>query len=48
VSRYDDRHFPILDRKSSPLERLKYLMAENGMKAIDLGELVGGGAARHP
>lgn len=41
VGRYDDAHYPIAC-KSSPLECLKYLMEENGMKAIDLGELVGG------
>ncbi|MFI5378671.1 MAG: type II toxin-antitoxin system HigA family antitoxin [Tepidisphaerales bacterium] len=41
VGRYDDEHYPLAG-KCTPLECLKYLMEENGMKAIDLGELVGG------
>jgi HTH-type transcriptional regulator/antitoxin HigA len=41
VSRYDDQHYAIASR-STPLERLKYLMRENGMKTTDLGKLVGG------
>jgi HTH-type transcriptional regulator / antitoxin HigA len=43
VSRYDDQHYPI-QSGGTPLERLKWLMKGNGMKAIDLGELVGGRA----
>jgi HTH-type transcriptional regulator / antitoxin HigA len=41
ITRYEDERYPI-KTKSSPIERLKYLMEENGMKAIDLGKLVGG------
>lgn len=43
VGRYEDARYPVAG-KSTPLDCLKYLMEENGMKAIDLGRLVGGRA----
>ncbi len=39
---YDREHFPI-DSKLTPLEALKYLMEQTGMKTSDLGHLLGSG-----
>ena len=41
VADYDERHFQLKTAQLSPLETLKYLMTESGMKSADLGRLLG-------
>jgi HTH-type transcriptional regulator/antitoxin HigA len=41
VQDYDERAYPLLPKKRSPLERLRYLMEENTMAAADLESLLG-------
>jgi HTH-type transcriptional regulator / antitoxin HigA len=41
VEDYEQQHHRIAVEHLKPLDALKYLMAENGMKAIDLGRLLG-------
>ena len=41
VEDYEQQHHRIAVEDLKPLDVLKYLMAENGMKAIDLGKLLG-------
>jgi len=41
VSKYEDEHYPMPARAASPLERLRYLTAQAGMSASDLGRLLG-------
>jgi HTH-type transcriptional regulator/antitoxin HigA len=41
VGDYEDKHFRDEIGGMEPLEALKYLLRENGMKAIDLGKLLG-------
>jgi HTH-type transcriptional regulator/antitoxin HigA len=41
VGDYEQKHFQIEASRLKPLEALKYLMKENGMKSIDLGKLLG-------
>lgn len=41
VADYDERHFQLEAAQRTPLERLKYLMDESGMKTADLGRLLG-------
>jgi HTH-type transcriptional regulator/antitoxin HigA len=41
VEDYEQQHHRIAVAHLKPLDALKYLMAENGMKAIDLGRLLG-------
>lgn len=41
IADYDERHFQHEAAQRTPLERLKYLMAESGMKPADLGRLLG-------
>jgi len=40
IERYDDEHYPI-PSGGTPLEHLQFLMEQNGMKTIDLGNLIG-------
>jgi HTH-type transcriptional regulator / antitoxin HigA len=42
IREYDEAHSTLRRKKSSPIQRLKFLMEENGMNTIDLGKLVGG------
>ncbi len=39
---YDERHSSLKRGTMSPIDALKFLMAENGMNTITLGKLVGG------
>ncbi|MCL2640268.1 MAG: hypothetical protein FWD53_05435 [Phycisphaerales bacterium] len=41
IDRYDDEHYPMLEDKRTPLERLQYVMEESGMSTADLGRLLG-------
>jgi HTH-type transcriptional regulator/antitoxin HigA len=41
VEAYERSRFPIDDSRISPLEVLKFLLAENDMTASDLGRLLG-------
>ena len=41
VGDYEDKHLRIELGRMKPLQALKFLMRENGMKAIDLGKLLG-------
>jgi len=41
ISEYDDNHHPI--PKAAPIDVLKHLMQEHGMKTSDLGKLLGSG-----
>ena len=41
VGDYEQEHHRIEARRMGPLDALKYLMGVNGMKPIDLGELLG-------
>jgi HTH-type transcriptional regulator/antitoxin HigA len=41
VGNYEDKHLRIELGRMKPLQALKFLMRENGMKAIDLGKLLG-------
>lgn len=41
VADYDDRHFQLKTARRTPLQNLKYLMAEAGMRTADLGDLLG-------
>jgi HTH-type transcriptional regulator/antitoxin HigA len=41
VGDYEEQHHRIEARRMTPLDALKYLMGENGMKPIDLGRLLG-------
>lgn len=41
VEDYETRHFRPEIGRMKPLEALKFLMKENGMKAVDLGRLLG-------
>ena len=41
VGDYEDSHLRAEIRRMKPLEALKYLMRENGMKPIDLGHVLG-------
>jgi HTH-type transcriptional regulator/antitoxin HigA len=41
VQDYDERSYPLLPKQRTPLDRLKYLMAQRGMTASDLEELLG-------
>ena len=40
IQAYDDEHFKLDARELSPVEVLKYLMDEHGMKTADLGRLL--------
>lgn len=46
VREYDEQHSSILrslrEKKGTPIEILRFLMEQHGMKTIDLGELIGG------
>jgi len=41
VEAYEDKRFPIHDSRIAPLDALKFLLAEHGMNASDLGRLLG-------
>jgi HTH-type transcriptional regulator/antitoxin HigA len=41
IQEYDERHFKLETARMAPLEALKYLMSESGMKPADLGRLLG-------
>ena len=41
VGDYEDKHFRVEIEGMEPLDALKFLLHENGMKAIDLGKLLG-------
>jgi len=41
VESYERDRFPMGESRIAPLEALKFLMAENGMSASDLGRLLG-------
>ncbi|GMU22983.1 MAG: hypothetical protein AMXMBFR13_30670 [Phycisphaerae bacterium] len=41
VADYDERHFQSQAAQRTPLQTLKYLMNESGMKTSDLGRLLG-------
>ena len=41
VGKYEDQHFPIALPKTTPLQRLRYVMEEAGMTGSDLGRLLG-------
>lgn len=41
VEAYEHSRFPINDTRITPLQALKFLLAENGMTASDLGRLLG-------
>lgn len=41
VGDYEDSRFRTRARRMSPLKALKYLMKSNGMKAVDLGGVLG-------
>ena len=41
VEAYERDRFPIDDSRMTPLDALKFLLAENGMTASDLGRLLG-------
>ena len=41
VGDYEEQHHRIESGRMTPLDALKYLMRENGMKPIDLGKLLG-------
>jgi HTH-type transcriptional regulator/antitoxin HigA len=42
IGEYDDAHVGWFQGKSTPIQRLKFLMEENHMNTVDLGKLVGG------
>jgi HTH-type transcriptional regulator / antitoxin HigA len=41
VQKYEDEHFQIRRSRSTPLERLQYMVEQAGMTASDLGRLLG-------
>jgi HTH-type transcriptional regulator/antitoxin HigA len=41
IEAYDREHYPMPTRKRSPVETLKFLMKQNQMSTIGLGELLG-------
>ncbi|MBM4017558.1 MAG: transcriptional regulator [Planctomycetes bacterium] len=41
VAKYEEAHSPVRRRRSTPLERLRYLVGEAGMTASDLGRMLG-------
>ena len=41
VQKYEEAHWPVRRRSSTPLERLQYLVEQAGMTASDLGRLLG-------
>jgi HTH-type transcriptional regulator/antitoxin HigA len=41
VGKYEDQHFPIALPRTTPLQRLRYVMEEAGMTGSDLGRLLG-------
>src|ERR1700735_2031071 len=41
IEAYDDAHAVIKPSGKTPLERLKYLMKQNGMSSMALGDLIG-------
>jgi len=41
IQDYDQREYPMLTMKHSPLEKLKYVMAESGMTPGDLAAVLG-------
>lgn len=41
VTDYERRRFGEISRRSTPLERLRYLVEESGLSASDLGRLLG-------
>jgi HTH-type transcriptional regulator/antitoxin HigA len=43
VGTYDAAHYSLQHELLTPLERLKYLMQQHGMKTADLGRLLGSG-----
>lgn len=43
VELYETAHYPLEHDLHTPLERLKYLMNEHGMKTAGLGKLLGSG-----
>ena len=45
VQDYDDRHFRETAAKLTPRQLLKYLMAEKGMRPVDLANVLGGNTA---
>src|SRR5438874_2392029 len=46
IREYDEAHSPLLKQKSTPIERLKFLMEEHDMNSIDLGKLLGSGSGQ--
>lgn len=45
VTAYDRKHFP-LNTRLTPLQALKFIMEETGMRTTDLGRLLGSGAGQ--
>lgn len=41
IEAYDREHYPMPVKGASPLDTLRFLMAQNGMKQIDLAKLLG-------
>lgn len=45
VERYDDEHARAATADLTPLQALRFLMAEHGMRTVDLGNVLGGNRA---